>query len=141
MPSDRFKILIVDDDPDFREGLSFFLKSHGYVVLSAADARQGLLLARLERPNLILMDLMMSERTEGMFALQEIRHSPELREVPVFVVSSLYTKLPDFRIPAEKSWLGHDEFFAKPVDLNALLEAIRRRLAADPAGPQQEMRP
>jgi CheY-like chemotaxis protein len=133
----RRTILIVDDDADFREALAFFLESHGYAVRTAADARQGLRLARRELPDLIIMDLMMSERTEGLFAIQEIRQAEELRRTPVFVISALYQKAPEFRIPPEPAWLGHDEFFAKPVDLNALLEAVRRRLpppAAEPAG-------
>lgn len=128
MPPIRPKVLVVDDDADFRESLAAFLESNGYEVLHAADSEQGLLRARLERPALILMDLMMNERTEGCFAIQEIRHSPELREVPVFVVSALYEKVPDFGVPPEQSWLRHDEFFPKPVDFARLLEAIRRRL-------------
>ncbi len=133
MPPVRPKILVVDDDADFRESLAAFLESHGYEVLHAADSEQGLLRARLERPALILMDLMMNERTEGCFAIQEIRHSPELRDVPVFVVSALYEKAPDFGIPPDRSWLRHDEFFPKPVDLPRLLEAIQRRLGGPPS--------
>jgi CheY-like chemotaxis protein len=138
--SARPKILIVDDDADFRESLAVFLESHGYAVLHAPDSEQGLLRARLERPALILMDLMMSERTEGCFAIQQIRRSPELQNIPVFVVSSLYDKAPDFRIPPDRAWLGHDEFFPKPVDLERLLEAIRRYLAGAGAA-QAEAQP
>ncbi len=140
MSSTKFKILIVDDDADLREALAFFLESHGYLVLKAPDATQGLLLARLQRPDLILMDLMMSERTEGIFAVQQIRRTPELQDVPVFVISALYSKLPDLAIPPDRAWLCHDEFFPKPVDLNALLEAVRRRLAPDAASQTQEGR-
>jgi len=139
--SGKFKILIVDDDADLREALSFFLQSHGYLVLKAADAREGLLLARLQRPDLMLMDLMMGERTEGMFAVQEMRQIPELREVPIFVISALYSRLPDFGIAPNRAWLGHDEFFPKPVDLDALLTAIRRRLTPPSTGPTPEERP
>lgn len=129
------KILIVDDDTDFRESLSFFLESHGYATRQACDARQGLMLARLERPDLIIMDLMMRERTEGLFAIQEIRRSGDFSQAPIFVVSSLYAKATDFRIPPDPAWLGHDEFFPKPVDLPRLLEAIRRHLSPEtPAG-------
>ncbi|MDW8131416.1 MAG: response regulator [Bryobacterales bacterium] len=140
MPHARPKLLIVDDDADFRESLAAFLQAHGYEVVHAANSEQGLLRARLEKPALIIMDLMMNERTEGCFAIQQIRSSPELRDVPVFVASALYQRAPDFGIPPERSWLGHDEFFAKPVDLPRLLEAIRRRLGGQPT-PTGEAQP
>lgn len=140
MPPAPPKVLIVDDDADFRASLALFLESRGYRVLQAADSEQGLLRARLERPDLIIMDLMMNERTEGCFAIQQIRHSPELRDIPVFVVSAIYEKAPDFGIPPEPSWLRHDEFFPKPVDLSRLLEAIRLRLGAPPS-PSAEVLP
>lgn len=140
MPSVRPKILVVDDDADFRDSLAVFLEARGYQVLQAANSEEGLLRARLERPDLIIMDLMMDERTEGCFAIQQIRHSPELRDVPVFVVSAIYEKAPDFGIPPERTWLRHDEFFPKPVDFARLLEAIQRRLGGPPSE-SREARP
>ena len=126
------KVLIVDDDADFAEALSFFLETHGYAVLKARDATQGLALAKLERPDLILMDVIMTERTEGFFAVQEIRRTPELKDSPVFILTSLYSKVADFRVSPDSGWTGHDEFFPKPVDLPFLLERIRQRI-----GPRQ----
>lgn len=122
------RILIVDDDADFVEALSVFLQSHGFLTLIAHDGAEGLKLARMERPDLIFMDIVMDERTEGFFAVQEIRRTEELRNVPVFVLSSLYSTGTDFRIQPEAGWLAHDEFISKPPDMPALLEKIRRRL-------------
>jgi DNA-binding response OmpR family regulator len=124
----RKKILIVDDDEDFVEAVSSFLETKGYEVLKAHDGRHGLTLAKLERPDLMLVDIIMSERTEGFFAIQEIRRTPELSAAPVFVLSSLYSDIADFRVPPESGWLAHDEFFSKPVDMERLLERIRSRL-------------
>ncbi len=123
------KILIVDDDSDFVEAVSFFLEQHGFTVLKAADGGQGLKLARVERPDLILMDVMMNERTEGFFTVQQIRRTPELAGVPVFVLSSIYEKEPEFKVAPQSGWLAHDEFLAKPVEMPQLLEKIRARLA------------
>ncbi len=131
MPACKRKILIVDDDADFTEAVSFFLETHNYAVLKARDGSEGLQLAKMERPDLILIDVMMSERTEGFFTLQEIRRVPGLKDLPVFVLTALYTRVPGFRIPPEGGWLGHNEFFAKPIDLPQLLEAIRRHLGED----------
>jgi CheY-like chemotaxis protein len=122
------KILIVDDDADFSEALSSFLEANGYRVLQARDGSEGLRLAKTQQPDLILMDVVMRERTEGFFTIQEIRHTPGLEDTPVFVLSSIYSQVPGFLITPEASWLSHDEFFAKPVDPPQLLEKIRVRL-------------
>jgi DNA-binding response OmpR family regulator len=128
MSATERRILIVDDDADLTAGLAFFLEQHGYTVLVAQDGREGLRLARMEPPHLIIMDIMMNERTEGLFTIQEIRHTPELKDLPVFVLSALYEQTPDFRIAPDAGWMAHDELFHKPVDMAQLLERIRRRI-------------
>ncbi len=131
MSATKKQILIVDDDADLTEALAFFLEQHGYAVLRAHDGRQGLQVARLEQPDLIIMDIMMNERTEGLFTIQEIRHTPELKSLPVFVLSALYDRSPDFRIAPDAGWMAHDEFFSKPVELPQLLEKIRQRIGPE----------
>jgi CheY-like chemotaxis protein len=74
------------------------------------------------------MDIMMGERTEGFFTIHEIRRDPTLKNVPIFVLSSFCTRLPDFEIPSSGGWLAHDMFFAKPVDTVQLLEKIRQHI-------------
>jgi two-component system alkaline phosphatase synthesis response regulator PhoP len=128
MNAHKKKILMVDDDADFVEAVSSFLEANGYQVLRAQDGREGLKLAQMEHPDLVLMDIMMKERTEGFFAVQQLRRTPGLEEVPIFVLTSLYEQVPDFRIAPEASWLAHDEFFPKPVDLETLLGRVRRCL-------------
>jgi CheY-like chemotaxis protein len=122
------RILIVDDDQDFAVALSCFLEANGFVVSRAHDGKEGVRLAKTEAPDLILMDIMMTERTEGFFAIREIRQDPALGKVPIFVLSSFCSRLPDFEIPASGGWLTHDMFFPKPVELKQLLEKIRQRL-------------
>ncbi len=121
-------ILMVDDDRDFVEAVSSYLESNGYRVVRAHDAAEGLKLAKMERPDLIIMDIMMKERTEGFFAVQELRRAPELEKIPVFVVTSLYTALGDFKIQPDGNWLAHDEFFTKPVRLPLFLEKIKMHI-------------
>jgi CheY-like chemotaxis protein len=123
------KILIVDDDADFSEAVASFLEANGYQVLQARNGTDGVKAAKAEHPDLVLMDVMMQERTEGFFAIQEMRRTPGLKDIPIFVLSSLYSQLPGFRITPEASWLAHDAFFPKPVDPPQLLEKIRERLA------------
>ncbi len=121
-------ILVVDDDRDYSEAVATFLRANGYRVVQAFDGREGLKLARMERPDLIVMDVIMNERTEGFFTVQEMRREASLDGVPIFVASSLYAQVPDFRVEPDRGWLAHDEFFAKPVDLDEFLARIEARL-------------
>jgi DNA-binding response OmpR family regulator len=127
MPGEK-RILLVDDDRDFVEALSCFLETNGFTVLRAYDGAQGIALAKIERPDLVLMDIMMNDRTEGFFAIQEIRREAALKHVPIFVLSSFCTRLPDFEVPSSGGWMAHDLFLPKPVDTGQLLEKVRQRL-------------
>ncbi len=130
MTEHRHRILIVDDDADYAESTTAYLRAHGFDVERVPNGREALKTARLRRPDLVLMDIMMEERTEGFFTVQQLRRDPALREVPVFVVSSLYRDVPEFRVAADPGWTAHDEFLPKPVDLDELLQRITRRLGA-----------
>jgi CheY-like chemotaxis protein len=125
-------ILIVDDDTDFAEALASFLEANGYRVLRATSGAAGVAAAREQRPDLILMDVMMEERTEGFFRVQELRRTRELADTPIFVISSIYA-VEQFMVEPQRSWLGHDEFFSKPVDVPMLLRQINARMASAPA--------
>ena len=120
------RILIVDDDRDFVDAVAALLEANGFIVSKAHDGGEGIRLAKMERPDLILMDIMMNDRTEGFFTVHEMRRDPALDGVPIFVLSSLGAELPDFKIPSSGGWLAHDMFLAKPVDPVQLLEKIRQ---------------
>jgi two-component system response regulator VicR len=121
-------ILIVDDDADFIESLACFLEMQNFRVLKARNGSEGLRIARSAHPDLILMDVMMGERTEGFFAIQEIRQVRDLQHTPIFVLSSLYSQIPEFGITPDSSWLSHDDFLPKPVDMQHLLQRIHSRI-------------
>jgi len=120
------KALIIDDDPDFVIAIGALLESAGYVVQSAVNGREGLQLAKTIQPDLILLDVMMTDRTEGFFVLQELRRTPTLKRTPVIVISSIYTEEPVFRVSPEAGWLPANLFLPKPVDPARLLEEARR---------------
>ncbi len=135
-------ILIVDDDRDYVTAMETLLESAGYRVRSAPDGREGLQLARTLNPDLIILDVMMTERTEGFFTLQEIRRVPALKHTPVMVISSIYADQKIFRVNPEAGWLPASLFLPKPVDPARLLAEIRRMLdlAAAPAGQADAVR-
>jgi CheY-like chemotaxis protein len=123
-------ILIVDDDHDFSESTAAYLRSHGFRVSQAYSGYEGLKQARLEAPDLILMDIMMEERTEGFFTVQQLRRDEGLSEIPIVVVTSLYEEAGGLAIEPERGWVAHDALLAKPLDLDALLRTVNDRLAA-----------
>lgn len=133
--SESNTVLIIDDDHDFVNAIEALLQTSGYRVRSASNGQEGLRLAKTLRPDLILLDIMMTERTEGFFVLQEARRVPELSQVPIIVISSIYAELPIFRVNPEAGWLPADLFLPKPVDPAHLLAEIRRLIDATHATP------
>jgi CheY-like chemotaxis protein len=113
------------------------LVGEGYQVLEEPAGDRGLLTARAAAPHLILLDIMMRERTEGFFVLQEIRRTPSLAGVPVIVSSSLYSEHPFFRVREDAGWMPADLFLPKPLRPQQLLEEVARLLARVP----EETRP
>jgi CheY-like chemotaxis protein len=77
------KILIVDDDPDFVEATRLVLESAGYQVASAADGDEGLLKAREEKPDLVILDVIMKTVLDGLHMSQEMANDPEQHSVPM----------------------------------------------------------
>jgi CheY-like chemotaxis protein len=135
--SESKAVLIIDDDSDFVRAIQALLESSGYKVRSAANGRDGLQLAKTAQPDLILLDVMMSERTEGFFVLQEMRRIPTLNKTPVIVVSSIYSDEPIFRVSPEAGWLPADLFLAKPVDPARLLTEAQRLTSQSPVAAER----
>jgi CheY-like chemotaxis protein len=127
--SEPKSVLIIDDDSDFRKAIQALLASSGYKVQEAASGRDGIQVAKTSQPDLILLDIMMSERTEGFFVLQEMRRIPSLRNTPVIVVSSIYSDEPKFRVDPGAGWLPANLFLAKPVEPEKLLKEIGHLIA------------
>ncbi len=132
--SEPHTVLIIDDDPDFLRAVGGLLTSSGYDVHVAHDGREGLEAAKRLRPHLILLDIMMADRTEGFFTLEQMRDVEDLQQTPVIVVSSIYTAQPAFKVSPDAGWLPADSFLAKPVDPARLLEESARLIAARTAG-------
>jgi two-component system, OmpR family, alkaline phosphatase synthesis response regulator PhoP len=131
-------ILIIDDDPDFVRAIQHLFEACGHTVRSAGDGEQGFNVAREAGPDLILLDVMMRERTEGFFTLERLRRTPGLRDTPVIVISSIYTDVPSFRVNPDAGWLPADLFLAKPVDPTRLIQEADRLMTSrrgEAAGP------
>ncbi len=117
------KILIVDDDPDFREFVHIVLASHGYTVFEAANAPDGLALMRAEQPHLVLLDAMMSYELAGIGTIRAVRSDPQLAHVPLILISAVLSEDEDrFLPPDERAMVNR--FLSKPISPDELLAEV-----------------
>ncbi len=128
------RILIVDDDADFREFVRIVLESHGYEVCEAANVPAGLELMRDARPSLVLLDAMISYELAGVSALRAVRGDPRLARIPLIMVSAVLSADADRFLPAEQRALV-DRFLSKPVSPDELVAEVAGLLAAEPPRP------
>ncbi len=128
-PPQKCRILIVDNDHEFTRINKDFLEEHGYTVLTANDGAGGLELAIREKPDLMLLDVMTAENTEGFAISRKIPQTPELRNMPVIMVTGIrHTMNLPFRLEPDETWLPVDSVLEKPIAPVKLWEEIRKRL-------------
>ncbi|HET9912801.1 MAG TPA: response regulator [Anaerolineales bacterium] len=120
----HFKIMIADDIPDNVTLLSRFIVNEGYEPIVASNGIEVLQKAYLEMPDLILLDVNMPEK-DGFTALKELRADPEIRHIPVIILTAARPS------PDDIQWglnLGADDYITKPFDKRELLARIRTKL-------------
>jgi len=122
------KILVVDDDPDFVEVTRMILTKKGYNVMAAADGDQALETMKTERPDLVLLDVMMATPLEGVSVAREMMGDPKLKAIPIVMVSSIDSSKHAALLPDDMH-IPIDAWISKPVDPDHLLRTIQRFLA------------
>jgi two-component system alkaline phosphatase synthesis response regulator PhoP len=127
--SDKKRILLVDDDADFVASVEEWLKAHGYTVLVAADGASGLAKAKAEKPDLMILDVMMATEIEGIEVSRQIAEIPELKAMPVLMLTGMRkAKNLPFGLEPDESWLPVRVVLEKPVPPDVLLKEIERLL-------------
>lgn len=122
------RILIVDDEADIREFISYNLRREGYDVYTASDGEQAVAAAIELRPHLILMDMMMP-KMDGRQACEAVRRVPELRDTMIVFLSAVQEE----QCQIESYEAGADDYITKPVSMRVLcsrVAAIMKRLTA-----------
>jgi signal transduction histidine kinase len=117
------KILIVEDDPQIREEVLFWLSLEDYEAIGASNGREGVELAQSYRPDLIISDIMMPEK-DGYRVLLEVRTQPATALTPFIFLTAKQEKA-DIRYGME---LGADDYITKPFEREEFLRAIQARL-------------
>jgi adenylate cyclase len=119
------KILVVDDDPDFVQINRLILEAEGYQVFEAANGKQALEAMRQDKPDLMMLDVMMSTTLEGVDVCREIRADPDLKDVPIVMISSIATSryAPEF---PDDEHIPIDTWISKPIQPAVLLKVVRQ---------------
>ena len=123
--SQRIPILIVDDDPGFRDLLEFNLKLSGFEVTQATSGPEALEIAKEQpQPSVILLDTTMPEMS-GLEVLSELKYTEETENIPVFMLTAK-TMIGDIEQAFE---IGADDYITKPVKMKKLGRMIKEKLA------------
>lgn len=120
------KLLIIDDDPDFVEGIRSILDSAGYSVDAAYNPKTGLKALQDTNYDLLLLDIMMGRGAEGILIARKLRKDPKLREMPVLIITGIREQMA-FLFPGEPvhpRFVAVDELVEKPVEPAMLLEKV-----------------
>ena len=121
------KILIVDDDADLVLATRLVLESAGYDVDEAADGETALEKMRTDKPDLVLMDVMMANPLDGYHTTQQIADDPQLSRIPILMVSAITASEYASSFPTDQL-LSIREFISKPVEPKRLLRKIKRHV-------------
>jgi CheY-like chemotaxis protein len=127
------KILIIDDDPDMVLATRLCLEGAGHEVVEAASGAEGLEMIKAERPDLIVLDVMMDTTTEGFQLALKLR-SPDpnseyanYKGIPILMLTSIHATAPT-RVAPDQDYLPVDAFVDKPIDPDDLVNKVNELL-------------
>lgn len=132
----RKKVLVVDDDPDFNLIVQKYLKKNGFAVDGAYNGIEGMEKIRQNRPDAIVLDVMMPEKS-GHDVCRELKEDPELSEIPVVLLTSVGSHVTSADPDVAPTNYSHfdsmcteaDDYLEKPASGAQITEAIKRLMA------------
>jgi CheY-like chemotaxis protein len=125
-------VLLVDDDPVFVEALSAVLAKR-YRVRTAADGEETVASIAEQRPDLIVLDVMLTYPSEGYDLAATLKRNPNTADIPIVILTGV-SRVFEARSRLEKSWVDVESFLTKPPDFARLLETIERHLSHNLVG-------
>ena len=125
-----FRIVVIDDDVELTTTLKVILESQGYVVGTANDRASGMEVARAERPDVIILDVMMERHQDGFEMARELKKDPQCKDTPILMLTGIKRESGvDFKsVAGDPSWLPVEGFLDKPVAPDMLLAEIEKLL-------------
>jgi DNA-binding response OmpR family regulator len=123
------KILIIDDDKDLQMTTRMVLEKEEFSVVSAYDPEEGLQKVQSEKPDLVILDVVLAQGYEGFDVARKIREELKMRELPIILLSAVHAlkKVP-YRFAPHEQWLPVDYFYDKPVEPQVLVNKVKELL-------------
>jgi two-component system alkaline phosphatase synthesis response regulator PhoP len=123
------KILIVDDDPDLVEAVSIILESKGYAVAAAYGGVEGLEKVKTEKPDLIVLDVMMPDK-DGYEVCKELKGDEKYRSIPILLLTAVVSKISTTKYTQQMGMQTEaDDYVDKPVEPDELVRRIEALIA------------
>ena len=137
--SERKRLLIVDDDPDYVEGIKGILDGADYDTDVAYNPKEGFAALKARHYDMLLLDIMMGRGAEGVMMARKLRKDPDLEHMPVLIITGIREQFAQLfpGQPAHPGFFPVDELMEKPVDPAVLLKRVAELLEASEAGKQQ----
>ena len=124
----KAKILLVDDDADFVESTRTVLESKPYKIITAVNGDEALRKARAEKPDLILLDVIMPVE-DGFSAAEQLKKDKTLSTIPILMLTCYGSKGAGTSIPRSRGMqLEYEDYIDKPVTPQDLLAAVEKHL-------------
>lgn len=123
------KVLIIDDDFDLVEAMRVTLEAADYEVIDAQDGNKGLEKLRAERPDLVLLDVMMAQIDEGFHVAYQIRNDESIKDTPIVILTAVGTQTGFHFDPSkDEDFLPVDAYLEKPVNPQKLVDVVRQHV-------------
>ena len=120
-------ILIIDDDADFTEAVSRVLQAKKYKTISASGGRQGFIKAQEKGVGLILLDVMMTYKTEGFNVARQLKQSSITKDIPVVLITGIRKELNlPFGFEEDDEFLPVETVLEKPLKPKLLLQIVEK---------------
>jgi DNA-binding response OmpR family regulator len=133
MPETK-KILIVDDDKDFADAISIVLQNNGYQVKHASSIGEGREAVVKDKPQLIILDVMMDKHTDGFDFCRYLKESDDFKSIPVLMVTAVTEKTGfKFSPQTDGDYCPADDYISKPVSVGLLLARVNKLVQASQA--------
>jgi CheY-like chemotaxis protein len=118
------KILVVDDDRDFIKITKMILQANNYGVVTASNGEEGLKVMRTEKPDLVILDVMMSYILDGLDVRRTMAEDKDLKNIPVIMATSLTAARAKGTLPSDE-YVPQSHWIHKPIDPDTLLEQVK----------------
>jgi two-component system, OmpR family, alkaline phosphatase synthesis response regulator PhoP len=130
--SERKRLMIIDDDPDFVAGIRAILDGAGYDTEVAYNPKEGFAALKARSHDLLLLDIMMGRGAEGVMMARKLRKDPTLKDLPILIITGIREQIA-FMFPGQAvhpNFVALNELIEKPVEPDLLLERVKALLQA-----------